>query len=493
MRIKINENQLMSNKSSLKSKATKGMFWSATDKIASEAGQFVIGIVLARLLMPKDFGLIGMLSIFIAISQSFIDSGMGSGLIQKKNKKDIDFSTVFIFNFAVSILFYLILFITAPFIAGFYDMPQLVLLTRVLSINIIINSLAIVQRSKLTIDIDFKTIAKVNVSSVVLSGLIAMFLAYTGWGVWALVIQRLVASVVSVIMLWMLSKWKFSILFSKQSFKELFGFGSKLLISGLYAQTLNNIYNIVIGKAYSASDLGFYTRAKSFAMITSGTVTSILHQVTYPILASLQDDRERMVSVYSRLIKMTTFFVFPAMTLLSLLAEPLVILLLTEKWIPVIILLQWMSFARIFYPISVINMNILNAIGRSDLFLKVDLSKFPIAVMALVITIPLGVKAMVIGHVVTSVISIFINAYLPGKLFGYGAISQLKDMAPVFFATGIMALTVYFTNLFIEVQWLKLIIGSCIGLITYLMVCYTLKLDELTEVKSLLLKFSGKR
>jgi O-antigen/teichoic acid export membrane protein len=281
--------------------------------------------------------------------------------------------------------------------------------------------------------------------------------------------------------------------FSRQSFKQLFGYGSKLLLAGLYAQTMHEIYNITIGKVYSASDLGYYTRARSFAEMTAGTVTSILHQVTFPVLASLQDDRERMVSVYSRLIRMTAFFVFPAMTLLALLAEPLVILLLTDKWIPVIVLLQWMSFARIFYPISVINMNILNAVGRSDLFLKVDLSKFPVAVSALIITIPLGVKAIVIGHVVSSFISFFINAYLPGKMFGYGALKQLKDMSPVFIATGIMAALVIALSSQIDDLWIKLIVGGFLGLLSYIFVCNLFKLEELKEVRTLLLKLLSRK
>lgn len=468
------------------------MMWSAFDKFAMHGGQLVIGIVLARILMPEDFGLIGMLSIFIAISQSFIDSGMGSGLIQKKTRTNTDFSTVFIFNFAVSFFFYWILFFSAPYIAKFYAIPKLEELVKILSINIVVSSLAIVQRSKLTIEIDFKSIAKVNVTSVILSGIIAIILAKIGWGVWALVMQRIVGSVISVIMFWVLSKWNFSLVFSIQSFKELFGFGSKLLIQSLYAQSIREVYNITIGKFYSASELGYYTRAKSFAEMTSGTVTGILHQVTFPVLASLQDDRARMVSVYSRLIRMTAFFVVPAMTMLSLLAEPLVRILLTDKWIPVIVLLQWMSFARIIYPISGLNMNILNAIGRSDLFLKVDLSKFPVMVLALIITIPLGVKAMVIGHVVTSFINFFINAYMPGKIFGYGGFKQLKEMIPVLIATGIMALIVIITNSLIENLWFKLGVGASVGLTSYLLVCHFLRLAELNEFKTLILSILKK-
>jgi teichuronic acid exporter len=464
------------------------MFWSAIDKFAIMAGQFVIGIVLARLLMPEDFGLIGMLSIFIAISQSFIDSGMGSGLIQKKNRTDVDFSTVFVFNFAVSIFFYFILFFAAPLIANFYDMPQLVMLTRVLSINIIINSLAIVQRSRLTINIDFKTIAKINVAAIITGGILGIVFAYKGFGVWALVIQAIAGTIVSVAMLWYLSHWKPSLAFSKDSFKKLFGFGSKLLLAGLYAQTLNNIYNITIGKVYSAAELGFYTRAKAFAEMTAGTVTSILQQVTFPILASLQDDRERMVSVYRRLIRMAAFFIFPVMTMLALLADPFIRLLLGEKWIPVIVLLQWMSFARIFQPISVINMTILNAIGRSDLFLKVDLSKMPLIAIAIVVTIPLGIKAMVIGQVVTSGISFFINAYLPGKMFGYGAIKQIIDMIPVIISTIIMSIMVLLITSIIDNQYLKLLIGGITGIVSYLIVCRLFKLDELKEFTALVMQ-----
>ena len=476
----------MTNNPSLKSTATRGMLWNALEKFSVQAGQLIIGIILARILMPEDFGLIGMLSIFIAISQTFIDSGMGSGLIQKKNRTDIDFSTVFVFNFAVSATFYLILYITAPLIADFYNMPQLVDLTRVLAIIIIINSLAIVQRSRLTINIDFKTIAKVNVVSVFTSGAFGILFAYMGYGVWALVIQQLINALVSVIMFWFLSRWKPSFLFSKQAFKDLFGYGSKLLLSGLYAQTMANIYNIAIGKAFSAAELGFYTRAKSFAELTAGTVTSVLHQVSFPILSSLQEDRKRMVHIFSRMIRMSSFIIFPAMTMLAILADPIVRLLLTEKWLPAVPLLQLMCFARVFYPISVINMNILNAIGRSDLFLKVDLSKFPISIVALIVTIPLGVEAMVIGHVVTSFISYIINSYMPGKLFGYGALAQLRDMVPVLIATAITGAIVFVANSFVDNISLKLLFGATIGLVVYLITGNILKIEELNEVKLLI-------
>ena len=476
---------------SLKAQATRGMLWSTVDKFAVQAGQFIVGIVLARILMPEDFGLIGMLSIFLALSQVFIDSGMGSGLIQRQDRTNADYSTVFVFNFVVSVCFYLILFFTAPLIARFYDQPLLTLLTRTLGLNLIINSLAIVQRSKLTIAIDFKSIAKVNVIGVALGGTAGVVTAILGFGVWAIVIQTLVSSVATVSSLWLFSKWNPSIVFSKESFKTLFGYGSKLLLAGLYAQTLNNIYNITIGKAYPAGQLGYYTRTKQFAEITAGTVSSILQQVTFPILASVQHDKARLISIYSRLIKMTAFFIFPSMTLLALLAKPLILILLTDKWAAVIPLLQWMAFARIIYPISVINMNILNAIGRSDLFLKVDLSKFPLILLTLIITIPLGIKAIVIGHVITSSISFFINAYLPGKLFGYGGLKQLKDMASVIVSTIIMAIAVFYSIYFIDNLYIKLILGGLVGLTAYIIMSYLLKIPEWKEIQVFLMKISN--
>jgi teichuronic acid exporter len=473
---------------SLKSATTKGVLWSAIDKFAVQIGQFILGVILARILLPEDFGLIGMLAIFIAISQTFVESGMGLGLIQRQNRKEIDFSTVFVFNLVVSVLFYLVLFFTAPLIASFFAEPQLTDLARVLGLNLIISSLAIVQRTKLTILVDFKAIAKTNVIGVIAGGLSGVVAAMNGFGVWSLVIQTLIGSLASSIGLCFFSHWKPSIAFSKDSFKALFGYGSKLLIAGIYAQLLNNIYNLCIGKYYPTTALGYYTRAKGFADISAGTITSILQQATFPILAAVQHDKERLVSVYSRLIKMSAFFIFPVMTLIALLAKPIVILLLTEKWISVVPLLQWMVFARIVTPMSSINMNLLSAVGRSDLFLKVDLSKMPLVVIAMIVTIPLGIKAMIIGHVVTSGISFFINAYLPGKYYGYGAISQLKDMIPVIIATIGMAVLVFLMTNIIESIILQLIFGGVLGLVSYVFFCWLFKLEELGEVWNLVLK-----
>lgn len=473
---------------SLKSIATKGIFWSAVDKFAAQIGQFVVSVLLARILVPEDFGLIGMLSIFIALSQTFIESGLGVGLIQRQSKNDIDFSTVFVFNLLVSGFFYTILFFSAPFIAIFFSQPQLTDLVRVLSLTLFLNAFGIVQKTKLTIDIDFKSIAKSNVISVIIGGLFGVLGAINGYGVWSLVFQSLAGALASSISLWFLGNWKLSISFSKKLFNSLFAYGSKILMAGLYAQLLNNVYNICLGKFYPTSSLGYYTRAKSFADLSAGTIVSIIQQATFPVLTKIQDDKEKLVSVYSRMIRMSAFLIIPLMTLIALLAKPIVILLLTEKWIALIPLLQWMVFARIFLPMSAINMNLLNAIGRPDLFLKVDLSKLPITVLALIITIPLGVKAIIIGHVITSTISFIINAYLPGKFYGYGAFKQFKDMFQFFVATAGMAISVFVLSYFIDNLILQLVLGTIFGLMVYLLICWLLKAEEIKEVWQLIKK-----
>ena len=469
-------------KGSLKSFATRGILWKTFEHFSVQGFQFIIGIILARLLLPADFGLIAMLSIFIAISQSFIESGMGVGLIQKQDRTNEDFSTVFIFNFVVSLSFYVYLYFAAPFIAKFYNAPQLVPLTRIIALSLVINALAIVPRSKLVAKIDFKSMARANVVSGVMGGIVGVFFAYHGSGVWALVIRTLTTNVVAVLMFFLIAGWLPCLRFSKKSFKELFGFGFRLLISGLYARILQNIYNIAIGKSYSAMDLGYYSRGKGFAELISGTVTSILQQVTFPILASLQDDTDRMINVQSRLIKMAAFVGFPAMTLLALLAHPLIMLLLTEKWLPAVVVLQWMCFARLFRPISALNMSILNSIGRSDLFLKADLVKLPVIALSLVITIPLGLKAIVVGQTATAAVAFMINTYLPGKMFGYGLYRQIKDIFPVVVATAIMALTVIGGTCTIVSDLPKVLIGVLLGIFSYVLICHLFKVGELYEM-----------
>lgn len=474
------------SENSLKQKATKGIFWNAVENFSIQAFSLLLNIILARVLFPSDYGMLSMLAIFIALSQSLINAGMGTALIQKKDRSSIDFSTVFIFNLFISVLIYGVIFFCAPLISIFYKMPELKILTRVLTISIIIDAFSLIQVSRLSINMDFRMLAKVNIISVVISGVIAIAFAYNNYGVWALVIQNLVRSIIAASLLWYFSSWMPKMVFSKRSFKTLFSFGSRLMGAGIIATLFNNLYKVVIGKVYTARVLGFYAQGLQFADLTAGSITNILQKVTFPILSNLNNDRQRMVAAYKKLLGMTAFIIFPAMTLLALLADPFIRIFLGEKWLLTIPLLQWLAFARIIYPISALNMNILNASGRSDLFFKVDISKLPMTIIALIITIPLGIEAVVIGHVVTSSIAFFINAYMPGKLFGYGATQQLKDMFPKIICTLVMAFLVFAIMFFIPNLWLKFFTGLLVGVISYYSISFFFKIEEVNEINKFL-------
>ncbi len=468
--------------SSLKHKATNGFLWSFFEKFSVRGGQVAIGIVLARLLTPSDFGLIAMLAIFINISNSLVDSGLRKSLVQKQECKKVDFSTVFVFNLLTGMVLYGILFIVAPLIAHFYDKPELINLLRVLGITLVFEGLNIVQSAKLIIALDFKTIARINVISVFVGGGAGICAALYGLGVWSLVIQTSVRVLSSVTLFWMLGNWKLSFRFSLVSFKELFRFGSNILLAGIYSEFMNNLNSVFIGKYFSASSLGFYSRARNFTHLASDTVSQAMVQVTFPVLSSLKQEKERMLSVFRKALKMSAFCVFPILTLLSILAEPIVRILLTDEWLPVVPLLQWMAFSRLMYPMSALNVNLLNAIGRSDLFLKVDLFKFPIYILVLLITLPIGVKAMVIGLVIYFFIEFFFNAYFIGKFYSYGGIKQVKDILPTIMITFVMAACTLYSISFVDLPSLKLFVGVSVAFVSYISIARLLHINELMEL-----------
>ena len=455
----------------IKEKLIKGTLWNTIEKVAIKSASFVIGIILARLLSPEDYGLIGMLMIFISLSSIFIESGFAKALIQKQDRTDIDFSTTFYFNLGVSLLLYLALYITAPYIASFYNFPILSPLLRVLSINIIIASINIVQRAKLMIEMDFKSLAKINFLGTLVGGIGGILLAYKDFGVWALAGQYLISTLTMTILFFKYSHWTPTLHFSFISFKKLFRFGFNLLIAGSITTIFNNIATIAIGKLYKSSQLGYYTRANQFTDMIAWTINDVLGNVTFPILSELQNDRERLISIYKKSLFYTSLITFPIMTLLAILAKPIILLLLTEKWLPCVALLQILCFARMLTPLSAINMNALNAIGRSDLFLKIDLSKLPIDIFFLIVTIPLGIKAIVIGNLISTVICFFINAYYPGKILNYGPIKQLKDFIRVFISIGVMSIFVILIRTHIDNVSLQLLLGSILGITIYIICC----------------------
>ncbi len=471
---------------SLKNKTINGIAWSAFDKIVGSGISFILGVVLVRILMPADYGLIGMLAIFFAISELFVGSGFSSALIQKNDRTEIDFSTIFYFNLVIGVVFYIILFFAAPFIANFYNTPQLTIITRVLSLNIIINALSLVPETRLSIAINFKIPAIIALLSIILSGTLGIIAAYKGLGVWALIIQSSTRALIRTSLFFILNKWKPLKSFSWQSFRQLFKYSSNLLMAGFAATVVNNIYSVMIGKIFSARDLGYYTNAKQFPEFFSTSITSVLQGVTFPILASLQDERVRMISVYSRLMRFVVLFVIPALTLLALLTEPFIRYFLTVKWLPIVPLMQWLCFARMITPISALNMNILNAIGRSDLYLRVDISKMPITIIILVITIPMGLQAVVIGHFLMSLLAYFINAYYPGKMFDFGALRQIREMSRVIYATLIMFVIVFGVRILLPTDLLKLIICAPLGIAIYLFTAHFLGISEIREVLAMI-------
>lgn len=474
------------NPNSLRKKASLGFIWSITDRFFVNIGQLLISIILARILSPSDFGLVAMLYVFLAVSEVFINSGMGSALIQRENIKNIDYSTIFVFNLVVSVLIYILIFVSAPLIAYFYGSPQLIDLTRVLGITLIINAFGIVQRSHLQKQIDIKSLAKVNIFSLIVSGTMAIFFAYQGYGVWALVIQAILNSILSAFLLYYFSSLKISFKFSWSSFNSLFKYSSNLLLAGLFAQLLQQVNSLVIGKTYTASQLGFYSQAKKLADSSSGTLSSILNVVTFPLFALVQNDKERMVGIFRRMIGLSAFITLPIMILVALLSNQIVQLILGNKWSSAGPILMWLALARTTVPLSTINLNILKATGRSDLFLKVDLIKAPIIILALIITAPISIDAIVIGIFITSLISYSINAYLSGRLYGYGMINQFKDMFKTIVSTLMMSISVYLSlklNLGLMAQILS---ASLIGFIVYITVAYLLKTNELKELISVI-------
>lgn len=463
---------------SVRSKLLHGVAWNFTEKILVKAVSFVISIILARLLAPSDYGLTGMLAVFLSVSSVFIEGGLAKALIQRQDCQDIDYSTAFVTNVSMSLVIYVVLFFAAPLIADFYDEPLLVSLTRAMALTIVLGSFNIVQRAKLMANVDFKSLAQINVLSIIVTGAIGITMAYLGYGVWALVGQAIGSTLFLIFIFPFYSKWKPSLRFSKESFSRLFGFGSKLMITGVYSVIFNNIATICIGKAYKSQQLGYYTRASQFPDLISFTVNDVLGTVTFPVLSELQNDKDRLVAVYRKSLLATALVIFPVMVLCALLAYPLVLILLTEKWVPCVVLMQWLCLARIFTPLSALNMNILNAVGRSDLFMKLDFSKAPLTIIILAITIPISVEAIVIGSFVDSFLCFFINAYLPGRMFGYGAWQQLKDWKYIILSILFMSVAVYLFMLVVQNVWLQLLVGGTIGIVVYSACCYFFKVID---------------
>jgi teichuronic acid exporter len=475
--------------SNLKEKTIHGLFWSFLDNFSRIGLTFVVGIILARLLIPRDFGLIGLISIFIALAQSLVDSGFSQALIRKKDCTQEDYSTVFFFNLFVSVFLYSVLFFSAGAISLFFEEPELQLIVKIVALSIIINAFTIVQRTRLTKEINFLLQTKISIVASLISGTIGIYLAYTGYGVWSLVYKTLVGYLTTTVLLWFWNKWKPIWVFKRNSFNELFSFGYKLMISGLIDTAYRNIYLLVIGKYFSATDLGFYTRADQFKNLPSQNITSVIQRVSYPVLAEIQNDTRRLKAAYQKLIKSSMLITFFAMLMMAAVAKPLIITLIGEKWLPSVVYLQLLSFVGMLFPLHAINLNMLKIQGRSDLFLKLEIFKKILAVPVIIIGISLGIKAMIVAMLGLSVIAFFLNSYYSGRQIGYSSLQQTKDIFPSFMLALFIAAVVYLFGLYLNWPYYLILIGQLfIGSILFITLNEAFKKADYIFVKQIFLE-----
>lgn len=476
----------------LKQKAVSGVAWSFLDNFGTMGIGFVIGIILARLLSPSEYGLLGMVAVFTAIAQTVADSGFGSALIRKPDLKDEDLYTTFWFNLGVSCLMYAVLFFCAPAIARFYKEPILTSIVRVTSITLLLNAFLIIPNIHFTRNINFKITTKVSYIVSITSGVIGIAMAFDGFGVWSLVFQGLIAATLKTFLYWFYCRWKPVLVFSTQSFKELFGFGSKILASSLLNTVYNNIYQIVIGKFYSAADLGQYTRASSYNGIFANNLTSVVQRVSYPTLSSLHDDKIRLKEGYRRIIKMTMLVSFAGSFTLAAMAKPLIVLMIGVKWMPCVEYMQIICFAAMLYPLHAINLNILQVLGRSDLFLWLEILKKIIGVIPIICGVFWGIKVMLWGSVVISFIAYFLNSYYSSSLINYSSWQQIKDILPCLIVSFILSFVIWSVTLLSNHLLVILIIQSVLVVSLYITIYEKLRLPEYLEIKYILLNLVAK-
>lgn len=483
--------------SELKQKTVKGVSWSIVDNISNQGITFLVGLVLARLLTPDEYGLIGIISIFIMVFNSIVDSGFSNALIRKNNTSDTDYNTVFVVNMAISVILFAVLFFLSPTIATFFERPQLESLTQVMGFIVIINAFAIVQRTILIKNIDFKTQTIISLVSSVLSGIIGIGLAFCGYGVWSLVWQQISRQFLNTILLWVLAKWYPKFKFSMASFRELFGFGWKLLVSGLIDTIWKEIYQVVIGKCYTPATLGHYTRAQQFSSICSSNMVQVVQRVSYPVLSSIQDDRERLKSGYRRIIKVTMLLSFVLMLGLAAVSESLIIVLVGEQWLIAAKFLPVICFQMMLYPLHALNLNMLQVAGRSDLFLKLEIIKKIVAVIPLLMGIFIDIYWMLWGSVGTVFFAYYLNSYYSGKFVGYSIKTQIVDILPSFCLASVVALIVYFVSFLNLSHFLILPIQIVVGAVLVVLICELTQKEEYIELKTIICsykdKFSKKR
>jgi O-antigen/teichoic acid export membrane protein len=476
----------MIESANLKGAAAKGLFWSAMDRFGGQGIQFVFGILITRILLPADYGLVGMILIFWAVGQTLVDSGFGSALIWKKNTTPADYSTVFYFNVSISLILYLIFYLLAPLIAGFYDEPKLIGLIRILCLNFILLSFGLIQQVVLQKKVDFKLMSFVNVASSLVAGIAALYMALKGFGPWAIVVQILAKSFVTSLLLWVFNKWRPIFVFDRLSLKELFGYGSKLTAAGLIYNIFQYLYLNIIGKLFPVEALGFYTRASQLQDFPVKTLGSVFNRVAFPVFSAIQDDNERLKNAVRKTIRTMVFFNFPMLLGLVAIADPLIEVVLTEKWLPASGYFKLLCLVGLFYSFQVVNGEILKTKGKLDWVLKLEIISKTVMIISIFITWRWGITAIILGQMFTTVISYLIGSHYVSKLIGYSVWQQIKDVS-VYFAISIaMYIIVILISGWMANPLLSLIVMTIAGAIFYITVAWVLKLEEIVEAGKIL-------
>lgn len=471
---------------SLKKQALSGMFWTTIQQFGIQGINFLVTIILTRLLAPEAFGLIGMLGIFMGLGTALINGGLTQSLIRTVEPDEEDYSTVFYFNLIGSIIVYLLIFVSAPLIGDFYKQVLLSSIIRIYGITFIINAFSAVQTTRLTKDLDFKTQMKVSIPSLIIGSLVGVSMAYLGFGVWSLVWSSIVQALASVIQLWYWSKWKPLWIFNKNKFKRHFHYGIKMMFSSFLETIFSNIYTIIIGRFFSPAQVGYYNRANTLQMFPVGNISFIVTKVTFPLFATIQNDDVKLKEVYRRIMQMVIFLVVPILVIASILAEPLFRLLFTEKWLPAVPYFQILCLNGILYPIHSYNLQILQVKGRSDLFLRLEILKKIVYVMILPVSFQFGIFGLLYGSVLASIICFFINTHYSGMFLKYTSWEQTKDLLPIFAVGFFVGISIFgIDSFFIKLGVYdinRVVAGVFLGAILYLGLAYLLKMSSLNEI-----------
>lgn len=477
----------------LREKTISGILWTFGQQFGVQLINFIVQIILARLLLPAEFGLIAMLTVFIGIGNSLVDNGLTSSLIRTPDADQRDYSTVFFVNLFSSIIIYLTLFVTAPFIAEFYKQDILTYIIRVYTLSFIIQAFMAVQTTRLTKQMNFKIQMSMQIPSVIVGGCVGIVMAYMNYGVWSLVGMNLTQSFLFTLQHWIRTGWYPDFVIDWFRLKHHIQFGYKLTISGVLSAIFANIYNLVIGKYFSAAQLGFYSRADSLQMFPVQNISTALNKVTYPMFASIQHDTGKLKIVYKKIMQQVIFWLTPLMILLAIVAEPLFRFLLTEKWLPAVPYFQILCAVGVLYPLQVYNLNILNVLGRSDLFLKLEIIKKVIIVIGILCAIRFGIYGLLTFQVIFSIIAFYINSFYSGRMINYPIIEQLRDIAPLFVlslaAGGLIWGIDYLLMQFFELpDIVRIVIDGISYCVLYLSVSNYIKIPAFVDFRLLILK-----